>query len=187
MTLRARIRLSPVSRSRRGSAVPFPALVAPAGRDHAGVVADFTDPYAPRVMRKEVELLPGSGAGVAEGQLRRQVRLGSKALYRVCACEGNYARVEVVEAPGLRSGAHYKFTRAAVALMELVDESAGATSVPASPLQTARAGQRQRHYALPGAGAGARIVSHGRLRLTIRAGASGPVRGRTDGHVSSSG
>ena len=144
MTLRARIRLSPVSRSRRASALAFLSLTTRRGCDDAGVAAGAADPYAPPVMRKEVEFLPGSGAGVTEGQLRRQVRLGSKALYRVCACEGNYARVEVVEAPGLRSGAHYKFTRAAVALMELVDESAAATSVPASPLQAARAAQRQR-------------------------------------------
>lgn len=97
-------------------------------------------------MRKEEQLLPASGAGVAEGQLRRQVRLGSKAVYRVCACEGNYARVEVVEAPGLRSGAHYKFTRAAVELMELVDEPTRAPSAPAAQaLRRARAAQRQRH------------------------------------------
>ena len=142
MTLRARIRLSPVSRSRRASASPFLARAGRTGCDDARVVAGAADPYAPPVMRKEVEFLQGSG--VAEGQLRRQERLGSKALYRVCACEGNYARVEVVEAPGLRAGAHYKFTRAAVALMELVDESAEQTPVPASTLQAARAAQRQR-------------------------------------------
>jgi hypothetical protein len=95
-------------------------------------------------MLKEEELLEASGSGVAEGQLRRQVRMGSKALYRVCDCEGNYARVEVVQAPGLRPGAHYKFTRTAVEQMELVDESsdsAGSQSSHAPSAQRAR--QRQ--------------------------------------------
>jgi hypothetical protein len=66
------------------------------------------------------ELLGGSDNGLAVGQLRRQRKLGSAAVYRVCACEGDYVQVEVVTAPGLREGQHFKFSRAAVELMELV-------------------------------------------------------------------
>lgn len=90
-------------------------------------------------MLKEEELLTASNQAVAEGQLRRQTRLGSKALYRVCSCEGHYARVEVVEAPGLRPGAHDKFARAVVELMELVDE-AGDSAPSHAPVRA-----RQRH------------------------------------------
>jgi hypothetical protein len=96
-------------------------------------------------MRREEELLTASDGGIEEGQLRRQVRLGSKALYRVHACEGNYARVEVVQAPGLRPGAHYRFTRAALEGMELVEEASDSAGVASShPLGAQRAAQGQR-------------------------------------------
>lgn len=62
------------------------------------------------------------GAGVAAGQLRRQIKLGSAAVYRIRAVEGAYVQVEVVRAPGLRAGQRFKFTRAAVELMELIDD-----------------------------------------------------------------
>ncbi len=67
--------------------------------------------------------------------------MGSKALYRVCSCEGNFARVEVVEAPGLQPGQHYKFTLAAVEHMELVDESEFPVGAE-HPSETPSAGQR---------------------------------------------
>jgi hypothetical protein len=57
---------------------------------------------------------------VAAGQLRRQVRLGSQATYRVCAINGAQVEVEVVRAPGLAAGQRFTFTRDAVLAMELV-------------------------------------------------------------------
>ena len=89
-------------------------------------------------MLKEEELLTASNRELAEGQLRRQIRLGSKAVYRVCACEGNYARVEVVQAPGLRPGQHYKFARADVELMELVEDPADVAARSALPARRAQ-------------------------------------------------
>jgi hypothetical protein len=134
MAFSTRSRIAPALRTARA-----------AGRRRVSVAAVHADQYAPRLMLKEEELLTASDGGLAEGQLRRQVRLGSKALYRVCACEGNYARVEVVQAPGLRPGAHYKFTRAAVELMELVDESLDSSDA-SSPrtVPSRRTGERQR-------------------------------------------
>ena len=61
--------------------------------------------------------------GIASGQLRRQIKLGSEAVYRIAAVEGPHVQVEVVRAPGLDPGQRFKFTRAAVELMELVDET----------------------------------------------------------------
>lgn len=79
--------------------------------------------YACSAKRSEEKLLTGSRDGLAVGQLRRQMKLGSPAVYRVCGCEEDCVRVEVVTAPGLRPGQHFKFTRAAVARMELVEET----------------------------------------------------------------
>ena len=65
-------------------------------------------------MARDVEL--------ASGQLRRQVRLGSEAVYRVREVTPTGVIVEVVRAPGLEAGLRFTFTAAAVQRMEPVDE-----------------------------------------------------------------
>jgi hypothetical protein len=94
--------------------------------------------YASVAKRRLEELLAGASNGLAVGQLRRQRKLGSTATYRICACEGDCVRVEVVVAPGLRAGQHFKFTRGAVELMELVSEDEPVRTVTAPRRSTAR-------------------------------------------------
>jgi hypothetical protein len=74
--------------------------------------------------RGEESVMPRSTGGVAVGQFRRQIKLGSEAIYRVCARDRNYVHVEVVSAPGLRPGERFRFTRAAVEVMELLTPAA---------------------------------------------------------------
>ncbi len=66
-----------------------------------------------------------SNEGLAVGQLRRQVRLESEAVYRVCELDDDFAAVEVVRAPGLHPGQRFRFKRDAVAAMELAEPAAG--------------------------------------------------------------
>lgn len=68
------------------------------------------------------ELLRGSSGELFVGQLRRNRKLGSEAVYRVCECKGPHVSMEVVSAPGLRPGQRFKFTRAAVELMEALPD-----------------------------------------------------------------
>jgi hypothetical protein len=70
--------------------------------------------------RRERKVLSASHDDVNVGEVRHQVRFGSEALYRVCGLDREFARVEVIRAPGLEAGRHFTFTRAAVALMQLV-------------------------------------------------------------------
>lgn len=69
------------------------------------------------------------------GQIRRQERLGSECLYRVCGLDAALATVEVIRAPGLAAGQRFRFTRAAVARMQRVDpqderRTAGTPALP---------------------------------------------------------
>jgi hypothetical protein len=66
---------------------------------------------------------PGHPLGLAIGQLRRQRRLGSEAVYRVREVHGELVEVEVVGAPGLEAGGLFTFTRQAVERMELVSRA----------------------------------------------------------------
>ena len=77
--------------------------------------------------------MKGAVEVVIAGQLRRHVRLGSEALYRVCSCEGGSVNLEVVRSPGLRPGQHFKCPAATVAAMELVVQVENAPSVPDQP------------------------------------------------------
>jgi hypothetical protein len=70
-----------------------------------------------------VEELGGQPGGLEVGQLRRQVRLGSQAVYRVCAIEDAHVDVEVIDAPGLQRGQHFRFTRDALLEMEIVRDA----------------------------------------------------------------
>jgi hypothetical protein len=72
-----------------------------------------------------VEELGGQPGGLEVGQLRRQVRLGSQAVYRVCAVEDSHVDVEVIDAPGLEPGQRFRFTRDALLEMEILDEAEG--------------------------------------------------------------
>ena len=54
------------------------------------------------------------------GQLRRQILLGTEALYRVCDFGQELVEVEVVRAPGLQSGRRFNLTRDAVENMDPV-------------------------------------------------------------------
>ena len=56
-------------------------------------------------------------------------RLGEDALYRVIDVSGELVVVEVVRAPGLRSGTQIRFTQDAVSNMKVVEE-ATVTAVP---------------------------------------------------------
>ncbi len=76
--------------------------------------------YASAETGTEEELLRHPNDGLAVGQRRCQTRLGSEAVYEICELDSRFARVEVVRAPGLRAGQHFKFSRDAVALMEFV-------------------------------------------------------------------
>jgi hypothetical protein len=60
------------------------------------------------------------------GQLRRQVVLGTEAVYRVVGLTARSVQVEVVRAPGLTPGDRYMFTRAAVLRMDVLDLDEGA-------------------------------------------------------------
>jgi hypothetical protein len=59
--------------------------------------------------------------GITVGEHRRQVRLGSEAVYRVCELDGALVELEVVQAPGLRPGRRFRFRREAVEAMSVVN------------------------------------------------------------------
>src|SRR5271163_2421106 len=63
-----------------------------------------------------------SSIGLSIGQLRRQISLGSEAVYRVSDVKPTSVKVEVVRAPGLTPGFRFALTPAAVLRMDLVDE-----------------------------------------------------------------
>lgn len=65
-----------------------------------------------RVQRRDHEL--------TVGQLRRQVLLGTEAVYRVRGLSKELVEVEVVSAPGLPSGRRFNLTRDAIERMDLV-------------------------------------------------------------------
>ncbi len=56
------------------------------------------------------------------GELRRHVRLGTEAVYRVCGWTDRLVDVEVVSAPGLERGQRFTLTREAVTSMSVVSE-----------------------------------------------------------------
>lgn len=60
------------------------------------------------------------GRPLAVGQLRRNVLLGSEAIYRIVEWDGSRVEVEVVDAPGLVSGLRLGFTLEAVLGMLVV-------------------------------------------------------------------
>jgi hypothetical protein len=62
------------------------------------------------------------------GELRSRVILGTEAIYRVCDWNDELAEVEVVQAPGLRSGQRFTFDVAAVRSMAVVAGPPGASS-----------------------------------------------------------
>jgi hypothetical protein len=57
---------------------------------------------------------------LAVGQLRRQRRLHSEAVYRVCDWTDAFVEVAVVNAPGLRASQRFRFTRETVLGMDVV-------------------------------------------------------------------
>lgn len=79
-------------------------------------------PYAPSRIAREETLLGEHEDEFFVGQLRRQVRLGSEAVYRVCGYDDYAVYVEVLRAPGLKSGLRFKFARDAVALMDTLED-----------------------------------------------------------------
>ena len=56
------------------------------------------------------------------GEFRRQVRLGTEAIYRVVRWDCRVAEVEVIHAPGLAAGQRIRLTREAVALMAVMSD-----------------------------------------------------------------
>jgi hypothetical protein len=64
---------------------------------------------------------------LAVGQLRRQRRLRSEAVYRVCDWTDAFVEVEVVTAPGLQASQSFRFTREAVLAMEVVPPNEAAS------------------------------------------------------------
>ena len=65
-------------------------------------------------------LMAGAKRQLSVGELRRRVRLGSEAVYRIHAIDGKHTQVEVVRAPGLAAGQRFRLSRRDVALMERV-------------------------------------------------------------------
>lgn len=59
------------------------------------------------------------------GQLRRLVRLGTEAVYRVTGWTESSVLVTVVHAPGIEPGVTLTFTREAVTSMEVIAGSDG--------------------------------------------------------------
>jgi hypothetical protein len=64
------------------------------------------------------------------GQVRRLVRLGTEAAYRVAGWSGDAVIVTVLSAPGLSAGTRLTFTRSAVEAMEVVVEEPGPDDDP---------------------------------------------------------
>ena len=77
--------------------------------------------YAPVTRCREKRVVRPCDDELGVGQIRRQERLGSECLYRVCGLEGALVIVEVIRAPGLVAGQRFKFTRGAVARMQCVE------------------------------------------------------------------
>jgi hypothetical protein len=59
--------------------------------------------------------------GLAIGQLRRESKLGSDALYRIIGFHDELVEVEVITAPGLGPGRRFRFTRPALEAMAVVE------------------------------------------------------------------
>ncbi len=88
-----------------------------------------------RICREE-KGLEASDNELAVGQVRRLARLGSEAVYRIDSIDDELVWVEVVDAPGLRPGQRFRFTRTSVARMELeavADRTAAQPSFRAVP------------------------------------------------------
>lgn len=64
--------------------------------------------------------MQGQGHELTIGQVRRQVILGTEAVYRICGLGEELVEVEVVRAPGLPCGRRFNLTRSAVENMDLV-------------------------------------------------------------------
>jgi hypothetical protein len=69
--------------------------------------------------------LAGDPSQLNVGQLRRQIMLGSEAVYRVTAVGPALAELRVVQAPGLAVDRKFVFSRDAVLAMELLGETDG--------------------------------------------------------------
>jgi hypothetical protein len=54
-------------------------------------------------------------------------------MYRVCEVWDGHVEVEVVVAPGLRAGSHFRFTRDAVASMEQMPAHSSHAAVSSQP------------------------------------------------------
>jgi len=83
---------------------------------------------------------PDDARSISQGQILRTTRLGSVAMYRVCEVRDGFVEVEVVEAPGLRTGSRFRFTVGAVASMEQLpthSNEPSASSLPAHGLSSA--------------------------------------------------
>jgi hypothetical protein len=71
--------------------------------------------------------LPRPQHELVVGQLRRQVRLDTDAVYRVQGWDDSHVRVQVVRAPGLTPGDTFTFTREAVQAMHVIRKRDSAT------------------------------------------------------------
>lgn len=67
--------------------------------------------------------MPAPSHDLAAGQLRRQIKLETEAIYRVCTWSADLVEVEVVSAPGLAAGRRFRFKRELVELMDVVADS----------------------------------------------------------------
>lgn len=71
--------------------------------------------------------MAGDPSELRVGQLRRQLRLGSEAVYRITAVGSVLVELSVVRAPGLAADRTFVFSRDAVLAMEVVGETDGGT------------------------------------------------------------
>lgn len=69
--------------------------------------------------------MAGDPSELSVGQLRRQLMLGSEAVYRVTAVGSTLVELRVVRAPGLAADRKFVFSRDAVLAMDLVGETDG--------------------------------------------------------------
>jgi hypothetical protein len=92
------------------------------------MVATIARPLFPRIResnRRRVTAVGRVDKRLAVGQLRRQRRLDSEAVYRVRDWTDAFVEVEVVTAPGLQASEGFRFTREAVLAMDVVPPHEG--------------------------------------------------------------
>jgi hypothetical protein len=72
--------------------------------------------------------MPARRTEITPGSVWRQVTLGSEAVYKVLAVDGDHVEVSVRSAPGMSPGMRVRLTTRAVSAMVRVDDDKGRPS-----------------------------------------------------------